>query len=138
MSGTSLQLLTGNRAVMRRQEDGDPFLPFRRQMSRLFDDFFAGPKLSPFPTVVPTPLLDVVVTPQVEVSETDKEIRITAELPGIDPANVEVSLNDDVLAIRGEQQQLKGGSGERSRLPPERALLRHLRALSPAAIRARA
>jgi HSP20 family protein len=48
-------------------------------------------------------MLSVVLTPQVEVSETDKEMRITAELPGIDPKEVEVSLMDDVLSIRAEK-----------------------------------
>jgi HSP20 family protein len=38
------------------------------------------------------------------VSETDKEIRITAELPGVDQNDVDVSLDDDVLTIRGEKK----------------------------------
>jgi HSP20 family protein len=54
--------------------------------------------------MAPAPMLAAVVTPQIEVSETDKEIQITAELPGIDPKDVEVTLADDVLTIRGEKQ----------------------------------
>ena len=38
------------------------------------------------------------------VSETDKEIRITAELPGVTEQDIEVSLDDDVLTIRGEKK----------------------------------
>ena len=44
MSGTFLA--TAVRAVVpwsAGRRSGDPFLPFRRQMSRLFDDFFSGP-----------------------------------------------------------------------------------------------
>src|SRR3984957_7268244 len=108
MSGTFLQPQSGNRPMVRRQEEGDPFLPFRRQMSRMFDDFLTGPMWpSRFPMMPPAAMLDVVVAPQIEVSETDKEIQITAELPGIDPSNVEVSFADDVLTIRGEKQQQK-------------------------------
>jgi HSP20 family protein len=105
MSGTSLQPQSGYHPMARRQDDGDPFMPFRRQMNRLFDDFFTGPMWPRFPMAVPTPVLEVVVTPQIEVSETDKEMQVTAELPGIDPGKVEVSLADDVLTIRGEKQQ---------------------------------
>lgn len=105
MSGTSLQPQSPYRPMIRRQEDGDPFMPFRRQMNRLFDDFFTGPMWPRLPMAVPAPVLEVVVTPQIEVSETDKEIQVTAELPGIDPSEVEVTLIDDVLTIRGEKQQ---------------------------------
>jgi HSP20 family protein len=38
------------------------------------------------------------------VSETDKEIRITAELPGVTEQDIDVSLDDDVLTIRGEKK----------------------------------
>ena len=88
MSGTSLQQ-SPYRPMVRRQEDGDPFMPFRRQMNRLFDDFFTGPMWPRFPMAVSAPVLEVVVTPQIEVSETDKEVHVTAELPGIDPSKVE-------------------------------------------------
>jgi HSP20 family protein len=40
----------------------------------------------------------------VEVVETDKDIRIAAELPGMDEKDVEVSVSDDVLTIRGEKR----------------------------------
>lgn len=107
MSGTSLQPASGNRGMVRGQEDSDPFLLLRRQMNRLFDDFFTGPPWRRFPMMVPAPTLAVVMTPQIEVSETDKELRVTAELPGIDPGKIEVNLRDDVLTIRGEKEQQK-------------------------------
>jgi HSP20 family protein len=39
-----------------------------------------------------------------EVSETDKEIRVTAELPGLEEKDVEVLLDNDVLTLRGEKR----------------------------------
>jgi HSP20 family protein len=90
--------------MARRPEDSDPFLPLRRQISRLFDDFFSSPMFPRMPMMPPLATAAVVVTPQIEVSETDKEIQITAELPGIDPKDVDVTLVDDVLTIRGEKQ----------------------------------
>ena len=115
MSGTSLQPQSPYRPMVRRQEDGDPFMPFRRQMNRLFDDFFTGPMWPRLPIGVSAPVLEVVVTPQIEVSETDKEVQVTAELPGIDPSKVEVNLSDDVLTIRGEKQQEQKQGQEQGR-----------------------
>jgi HSP20 family protein len=112
MNGTSLQAQPGNRQMARRPDDGDPFMPLRRQMSRLFDDFFSSPMFPRMPMMPPMSAAAVVVTPQIEVSETDKEIQVTAELPGIDPKNVEVTLEDDVLSIRGEKEaQREEGEG---------------------------
>jgi HSP20 family protein len=44
------------------------------------------------------------IVPSVDVAETDKEIEITAELPGLERKDVEISLEDDVLTIRGEKK----------------------------------
>ena len=38
------------------------------------------------------------------VSETENEIRISAELPGVKEDDIDVSLNDDLLTIRGEKR----------------------------------
>jgi HSP20 family protein len=46
-------------------------------------------------------------SPAVDVSETDKEIIVKAEIAGIDPADLDVSLSGDVLTIRGEKKQEK-------------------------------
>jgi len=42
--------------------------------------------------------------PRMDVSDTDKEIMITAELAGIDEKDVDITLQDDVLTIRGEKK----------------------------------
>jgi len=88
--------------MSQRQEYSDPLVPLRRQMSRLFDDFFSSPVFPMMPPV--QTLAAVVMAPRIEVSETEKELQITAELAGIDPKDVEVTLADDVLTIRGEKQ----------------------------------
>ena len=41
----------------------------------------------------------------VDVSETDNEIRLTAELPGVDREDLEVSVSNDRLTIRGEKKK---------------------------------
>src|ERR1700687_5291384 len=105
MSGTSMQSRAAHQPMSQRPEYSDPLVPLRRQMSRLFDDFFSSPMFPPLPMMPPAPMFAaVVVAPRSEVSETEKELHVTAELPGIDPKDVEVTLADDVLTIRGEKQ----------------------------------
>ncbi|HVW56424.1 MAG TPA: Hsp20/alpha crystallin family protein [Rhizobiaceae bacterium] len=105
----------GNRVPVQRGEEGAPFLALHREMNRLFDDVFRGFGISPF-------RFDGVFDrdwswPHIEVSENDKEVKVTAELPGLDEKDVEVQLSNGVLAIRGEK---KTETEDRSRLFSER------------------
>src|ERR1700681_52083 len=42
--------------------------------------------------------------PNIEISETDKAIEISAEMPGLERKDVEISIEDDTLTIRGEKR----------------------------------
>jgi HSP20 family protein len=85
-----------------------PFGSLHREIDRLFDDFTRG--------------LDVLgraqvnLVPSMDVTETDKEIVITAEMPGLERKDVEISLEDDVLTIRGEKrvESEQGDKGEKT------------------------
>jgi len=71
-----------------------PFASLQREIDRLFDDFTRG-----FPAMRGTEL-----TPSLDVTETDKEIEITAELPGLEEKDVQISVADDLLTIKGEKK----------------------------------
>lgn len=87
-------------APSRFREEGDPFMTLHREMNRLFDDVFRGfeiPSLSGMSRMGTG-------WPHVEVVDTDKDLRISAELPGMEDKDVEVLMNDGVLTIRGEKK----------------------------------
>lgn len=74
----------------------DPFASLRKQMDELFDDFSAtGRAVRPFGGGF---------APRIDVSETDKELRVTAELPGVEQKDIEVVLVGDTLTIKGEKR----------------------------------
>ena len=50
--------------------------------------------------------------PPAEVSETDAEIRMTLELPGLDQGDVHVELDGDLLTIRGEKREERVEEGK--------------------------
>jgi HSP20 family protein len=91
-----------DQSMARWSEDNDPFLAMRREMNRLFDDVFGGFGL---PSAFGPALRQMPAAPKIDVSETDNEIQITAEMPGIDENDVEVLLEDDRLIIRGEKKE---------------------------------
>jgi len=78
----------------------DPFLSLHREMNRLFDDVLRDTGLPSAGQIGASNLVNA----SMNVSETDKEIRITAELPGVSEQDIDVSLDDDVLTIRGEKK----------------------------------
>jgi HSP20 family protein len=92
----------GREVGMRRGEEMNPFLTLHREMNRLFDDVVRGFDVGPFGS---NGLLDrTIAWPNIEVSETDNEVKVTAELPGLEEKDVEVELANGALAIRGEKK----------------------------------
>jgi HSP20 family protein len=71
-------------------------------MNRLFDDIFRGFDLTPFG--FDRGFERTIGWPNIEVSDTDKEIKVPAELPGLDEKDVELELANGVLAIKGEKK----------------------------------
>jgi HSP20 family protein len=51
-------------------------------------------------------------TPSVDVSETPKEVIVKAELPGMDPKDIDVSVRGDILTLSGERKQETEEKGE--------------------------
>jgi HSP20 family protein len=74
-------------------------------VSRMFEDMLTAITRLPWTTLSPPKLARA----RTEVSETDQEVSIVAELPGVSSGDVEVSLDDDVLTIRAETRE-EGGS----------------------------
>lgn len=90
--------------VRRRQEE-DTLLDLRSQMNRLFDEFFEQPfGLSPF--FGASPLMGD-FAPRINISETEKDITISAELPGMEPEDINVSIDRSTLTISGEKRAEK-------------------------------
>jgi HSP20 family protein len=91
-----------------------------REMNRLFDDMFRGFDDSRF-------FGGRSGWPSLDVEETDKEYRVTAELPGLEERDVEVLLQDGLLTVRGEK---KIESENRNRTHSERFYGRFERQIS--------
>jgi HSP20 family protein len=92
----------GREVSVRRGEETMPFLALHREMNRLFDDVFRGFDIAPFGS--DRSIERATSWPSMEVSETDKEVNVIAELPGLEERDVEVELADGTLAIRGEKK----------------------------------
>ena len=98
------------RGTATRSESIHPVLSLHREMNRLFDEMFHGFDDSRL-------FSGGGGWPRMDVEETDKEYRITAELPGIEERDVEVLLQDGLLTVRGEK---KAESENRNRTYGER------------------
>lgn len=85
-----------------RDDDRNPFLSLHREVNRLFDDVFRSFE-SRLPAFGSLPSFSA-AWPNVEISETDKEVKVTAEIPGLDEKDIEVLLDDGVLTLRGEKR----------------------------------
>src|SRR4030088_1293846 len=102
---TIRDLIPWNRGLdiaVHRGEKANPLLTLHREMNRAFDDVFRGFDVAPFGS---DRLFDRTFGwPDIEVSETDKEVKVTAELPGLEEKDVGVELANGVLVIKGEKR----------------------------------
>jgi HSP20 family protein len=89
--------------LSRRGESRDPFTALDTQMRRYFDDFFEGFDLAPFGKG----LREDGLTPKVDVAETNDAVHVTADLPGMSENDIEVTLSEGHLHIRGEKRAEK-------------------------------
>jgi HSP20 family protein len=96
--GTMMQLVP-----WRRRRTGD-LRPFREDWDDLWDRFFGD-----------FPLLRRGQTewmPDIDVSETDGQIQVKAELPGMEAKDIDVNVTGDLLMIRGHKKQEEEKEGE--------------------------
>lgn len=85
-----------------RETEQHPFLSLHREVNRLFDDMFRDfdarlPAFGRLSAMSPT-------WPSVEITESDSQFKVTAEIAGLDEKDIEVLLDDGVLVLRGEKR----------------------------------
>ena len=90
------------------QDEEYPLLTFQQEMNRLFDSFFGRSAVAPFGGLGAGWDL---FSPRVDVVETDTEVRVSAELPGLDDKDIDVSLSRGALTISGEKKHEKEERG---------------------------
>jgi HSP20 family protein len=79
-----------------------PFYALGRRTNRLFDEFFDSFGIEPFGRFADW---SSGFRPNTNVTEDEKHVYISAELPGMDAENIEISLSDEALTIKGEKKQ---------------------------------
>lgn len=92
----------GGRDVPVRRAQWDPYRDFQGEMNRLFEDFFTDFSIAPRWGGLESET--AMFSPGVDLSETDKEIRISVELPGMDEKDVKVEMDDNSITISGEKK----------------------------------
>jgi HSP20 family protein len=79
------------------RNDADPFLSLHRDINRVFDDAFRSFGL-------PSAFGGTGSWPSLDMRETEKGLEVSAEIPGVDEKDIEVTLANGQLTIRGEKK----------------------------------
>lgn len=91
----------------------DPFSAFREEMNGLIDRAFGRG----FFDMPPIGRLGAgQIAPNVDLHETDKEYSLTAELPGLDEKDIDLSVHDGVMTLRGEKRYEKTDEKDKARI----------------------
>lgn len=111
MADTPVEVKKATAPAPSRTSTPDVFQSFRNEMDRLFDRFsgnFGFPSLRRMFDVEPWRFEAMGITnPAIDVSEDDKAYKISAELPGLDEKDIDVTVTGDALVLRGEKRHEK-------------------------------
>jgi HSP20 family protein len=86
--------------LKRKESLEHPLVTLRDEMNRLFDTFWRW-------DLLPEPFALGRAFPNVEVTETDTEVVVRAEVPGLEAKDIDLSITGDVLTIKGERKEEK-------------------------------
>jgi HSP20 family protein len=108
-TATKLPIKTDGKAVASPPAAGSwhPFDDLRREVDRLFEDFGRGNWMRPFRSIEPMFQRAAWGAPAVDIVERDTAFEIAAELPGMEAKNVEVTLRNGSLVLKGEKREEK-------------------------------
>ncbi len=92
--------------VARRVRTGDdhPFYSLQKEMNSLFDNFFRGFGIAPrgFAAGEMGSFM-----PSIDVKENEREFIIKVELPGVEEKDIDVTITNDAVTIKGEKKEEK-------------------------------
>ena len=88
--------------------ESTPLATLRSEMDRLFDTYMR----EPFGGAMDWAFGQQAAWPAVDVSETDKEITVQAELPGMDPKDIEITISGSHLVLAGEKKHCSERKGD--------------------------
>jgi HSP20 family protein len=85
-----------------RRDLAAPLHAIQNELNRMFEEYWnpTRPGASPPP---PTDLEPAGWSPAIDVFETPTELVLVAELPGVDPSSIDLSVTGNVLSLRGEK-----------------------------------
>jgi len=84
----------------------DPLFQLQREIDRVFEDVFSGDGSS----TAGGRSGSMMNAPRIDLQDSEGELRLHADLPGVQPADLDIRIEGDVLTIRGERKS----QGERN------------------------
>ncbi len=81
----------------------NPIVAFQDEVNRLFNDFFGEVSVPSW--FSSNKEAAFALSPAIDVTENDKEFKISAELPGMDSKDVQINVADGYVTIKGEKKQ---------------------------------
>ncbi|HAO92378.1 MAG: hypothetical protein A2X99_04835 [Deltaproteobacteria bacterium GWB2_55_19] len=86
----------------------------KREMDRIWDDVFASPRRAEAPWRRPTEKGGV-ASPAIDIIDRKNEIIIKAEMPGVARENIDISMQEGTLTLKGEiKEDAEKDNGEHS------------------------
>ncbi len=99
---------SSNVPIQRRNRFERSLTSFQREMNHLFENFFGDASWPSWPQS----WSKEISFPAVDIIENDKDFKVQAEIPGMNPEDIDVSVTEGFLTLKGERKEEKEEKGE--------------------------
>lgn len=79
------------------------------EIDRIFDNVFRGFGVAPWQSASLFPSAQALLRPSIDIAETPESYQVTVEVPGVAKEDVEITVRDDSLVVRGEKRREEKG-----------------------------
>ncbi len=83
----------------------NPIVSFQDEVNKLFSDFFGDLSLPSWARISSEP--SFAISPAMDVTENNKEFKVSCELPGMEAKDVQISASEGYVTIKGEKKEEK-------------------------------
>lgn len=82
----------------------NPFIKMQTALDKMVEDFYSSFELPSFPA---KEFENLMISPAIDIIDDEKHFKVEAEMPGMGEEDIQVTISEGILSIKGEKETSK-------------------------------